>query len=498
MMCLPAYDVLDRDGVGAAPADRGAVIEAWIVLASLALEAAVGYPAALHARIPHPVVWAGNSISALERWWNQPAYSFARRRVLGFVAVAVVTGAAVLAGVGVQWVVTRSAERLVANGGFCLAAGPRCLAPSAVHAVAGARSAGGLGADAAPMVGRAVADAVGAARAVGLADAAGAVDVPGAAAATGAVGGTGAAGGAGRSAIPWVVQLAAMAIIAIVGTVGLAQRSLFEHVNKELISLRAGVLPASREGVSHIVGRDTRQLDAAGVCAAALESLAESFNDGIVAPTFWFLIAGLPGLFAYKVINTADSLIGHKEERWRAFGWTAARVDDVANLVPARIAGTLLVLAGLRGFGVMLSDAAKHASPNAGWPEAAMAGALRIRLGGPATYDGVLHERPVFGTGPTPGVAELRRGLRLYVVACGLLWVVIAAVGLAVGMRAGAEVLGPGVAARGPRVAVVRPSIAAAAPHVAVVGLGVVAAAPGVAAAGSGVASATSGVLWPH
>jgi adenosylcobinamide-phosphate synthase len=239
----------------------------------------------------------------------------------------------------------------------------------------------------------------------------------------------GAAGTAGSSGLALAVHLAAMAVIALVGTIGLAQRSLFEHVNNVLTSLRAGNLPASREGVSLIVGRDTRQLDATGVSAAALESLAESFNDGIVAPTFWFLIAGLPGLFAYKVINTADSLIGHKEERWRAFGWTAARVDDVANLVPARIAGGLLVLAGLRGFGVMLSDAAKHASPNAGWPEAAMAGALRIRLGGPAIYDGVLHQRPVFGTGPAPGVAELRRGLRLYVVACGLLWLAIAAVG---------------------------------------------------------------------
>jgi adenosylcobinamide-phosphate synthase len=317
------------------------------VLASLALEAAVGYPAALHLRIPHPVVWAGNTINALERWWNKAEYSFARRRLLGFVAVVLVGGAAILAGLGVQWIV-----RVVAGAG----------------------------------------------------------------------------GTAGSSGLALAVHLAATAVIALVGTIGLAQRSLFEHVNNVLTSLRAGTLPASRERVSLIVGRDTRQLDAAGVSAAALESLAESFNDGIVAPTFWFLIAGLPGLFAYKVINTADSLIGHKEERWRAFGWTAARVDDVANLVPARIAGALLVLAGLRGFGVMLSDAAKHASPNAGWPEAAMAGALRIRLGGPATYDGVLHERPVFGTGPAPGVAELRRGLKLYVIACGLLWLAIAAV----------------------------------------------------------------------
>lgn len=176
-----------------------------------------------------------------------------------------------------------------------------------------------------------------------------------------------------------------------------------------------------------IVGRDTQRLDACGVSAAALESLAESFNDGIVAPAFWFVLAGLPGLFTYKVLNTADSLIGHKEERWRAFGWAAARADDVANLVPARIAGTLLVFAGWAGLLVMFKDASKHASPNAGWPEAAMAGALGVRLGGPTAYDGVVHERPVFGTGRAPGVADLARGLRVYVIACLLLWALVVA-----------------------------------------------------------------------
>jgi adenosylcobinamide-phosphate synthase len=131
------------------------------------------------------------------------------------------------------------------------------------------------------------------------------------------------------------------------------------------------------------------------------------------------------------VLNTADSLIGHKEERWRAFGWAAARADDVANLVPARLAGLLLVVSGGGGFGVMVRDASKHASPNAGWPEAAMAGALGIRLGGPARYDGVMHERPVFGAGREPAVYELARGLRIYLVACGLLWLLIAAAGVA-------------------------------------------------------------------
>jgi adenosylcobinamide-phosphate synthase len=170
-------------------------------------------------------------------------------------------------------------------------------------------------------------------------------------------------------------------------------------------------------------------LDETGISAAALESLAESFNDGIVAPALWLLFFGIPGLFFYKVLNTADSLVGHKEPRWRAFGWAAARADDVANLVPSRLAGMLLVVAGGGGLGVMLRDASKHASPNAGWPEAAMAGALGVKLGGPATYDGVLHERPVFGRGLGPAPAELARGLRIYVVACGLLWTLIAVVG---------------------------------------------------------------------
>jgi adenosylcobinamide-phosphate synthase len=344
--------------------------EAWIVLASLALEAWVGYPAALHARIPHPVVWAGNAISAFERLWNEAEYSFAARRALGCVAIVVVTGAAVALGWGLQELVGFAVDAAAGSGG---------------SAASGALTATADGVPVASL------------------------------------------GGA------WVAaHLAGMAVVAMLGTTGLAQRSLFDHVNNVLVALRDGNLAASRERVSLIVGRDTQRLDATGVSAAALESLAESFNDGIVAPAFWFLIAGLPGLFAYKVLNTADSLIGHKEERWRAFGWAAARADDVANLVPARIAGALLVLAGRGGFGVMLSDAAKHSSPNAGWPEAAMAGALRVKLGGPATYDGVLHERPIFGSGPVPGTAELGRGLRIYVIACSLLWLFVTAVGVVV------------------------------------------------------------------
>lgn len=211
-------------------------------------------------------------------------------------------------------------------------------------------------------------------------------------------------------------------LVVLIATTGLAQRSLFTHVRDVLRPLSSGDLVEARVAVAKIVGRDTSNLNESGVAGAALESLAESFNDGVVAPAFWLCVGGLPGLFAYKALNTADSLIGHREPRWRMFGWAAARADDVANLIPARIAGLLLVAAGRRGQWVMWRDASKHASPNAGWPEAAMAGALGVRLGGPAIYDGVLHERPVFGSGPEPVANDLARGLRLYVVACGMVW----------------------------------------------------------------------------
>jgi len=220
-------------------------------------------------------------------------------------------------------------------------------------------------------------------------------------------------------------------LAALFATPGLAQRSLDDHAEAVRRPLVAGQLAEARGAVSRIVGRDTAALGASGVAAAALESLAESFNDGVVAPAFWLAIAGLPGLYAYKAINTADSLIGHKEPRWRAFGWAAARADDIANLIPARIAGALIALAGGGAWRTMLRDAPKHASPNAGWPEAAMAGALRVRLGGPAVYDGVRVERPVFhADGAAPRPEDLARGLAVYRRACVLLLMGIAAWGL--------------------------------------------------------------------
>lgn len=222
-------------------------------------------------------------------------------------------------------------------------------------------------------------------------------------------------------------------IVVLVATAGLAQRSLYLHVHDVLRALNAGELTSAQEAVGRIVGRDTNTLTASEVAAASLESLGESFNDAVVAPTFWLLVGGLPGLFAYKAINTADSMIGHVEERWRSFGWAAARLDDLVNLVPARIAGFMLAAAGPGGFRVMWRDAPKHASPNAGWPEAALAGGLAVRLGGPAYYDGVLHNRAIFGDGRTPQVDDLRRGLRVYMRACALLWLSVLSIALFAG-----------------------------------------------------------------
>jgi adenosylcobinamide-phosphate synthase len=212
-----------------------------------------------------------------------------------------------------------------------------------------------------------------------------------------------------------------------IATFGLAQKSLHQHVKAVERPLAARDLASARMAVGQIVGRDVERLDPSGVSAAAIESLAESFSDGIVAPAFWLLIGGLAGLFAYKVVNTADSMIGHLEPRYRAFGWAAARTDDLMNLIPARLAGALIALAGAGGWRAMVRDAPRHASPNAGWPEAAMAGALRLQLGGPAVYDGEILERPRFGAGRAAAVDDLKRGLAIYRRACGLLWSLLAA-----------------------------------------------------------------------
>ena len=213
--------------------------------------------------------------------------------------------------------------------------------------------------------------------------------------------------------------------MAILAWPALAQRSLFDHVRAVGERIDAGDLAGARTAVGMIVGRDTAQLDESGVARAAIESLAESFCDGVAAPLFWLLLLGLPGVWAYKAVNTADSLIGHREERWRAFGWAAARFDDLLNWIPARLSGLLISLAGGSGWRVLWRDARKHASPNAGWPEAAMAGALGLRLAGPVAYDGVMHDKPWIGDGTSDaGGEEIDRALAIYLRACLLLWLI--------------------------------------------------------------------------
>jgi adenosylcobinamide-phosphate synthase len=229
----------------------------------------------------------------------------------------------------------------------------------------------------------------------------------------------------------WAVKNLWTTLLALLlASTGLAQRSLYTHVAAINTALQANDLPAARLALGHIVGRDTAGLSVGGVAAATLESLAESFCDGIVAPAFWFLLFGLAGLFAYKAINTADSMIGHREPRWRAFGWASARTDDLFNLIPARLSGCLLALAARGGWRIMLRDAKKHASPNAGWPEAAMAGGLNIRLGGPVSYDGAPHPRPWFGDGKQTEATDLTRGLRVYLDGCAYLWAMLVVGGL--------------------------------------------------------------------
>lgn len=222
----------------------------------------------------------------------------------------------------------------------------------------------------------------------------------------------------------------AWAGIALAAWPALAQRSLYQHVAPVWHALEAGDLAMARRAVGRIVGRDTDPLDEAGVARAATESLAESFCDGVVAPLFWLMLGGLAGVWAYKAVNTADSLIGHREEPFAMFGWAAARFDDLLNLVPARLSGLLLCVAGGGGWRVLWRDHARHASPNAGWPEAAMAGALGIRLAGPIRYDGVPHVKPwIGGEGRDASAGDLRAAGTVYLRACGLLWLAAALIG---------------------------------------------------------------------
>lgn len=290
---------------------------AVIMLGGLLIEASIGWPAALFARIGHPVTWMGRAISVCETRWNNGTR---RQRIFGgTVTVILMVGmAATLA-----WVV-------------------QMMLP-----------AGSIG---------------------------------------------------------W-------AIGAVLAWPFLAARSLHDHVKAVADPLQNGDLPGARHAVSMIAGRDPEQLDQAGIARAAMESLAENCSDGVIAPVFWGLIAGLPGIVAYKTINTMDSMIGHRNDRYEAFGKPAARLDDLINWLPARLNGVLFALAAAsqNALRVMWHDAASHRSPNAGWPETAMAGALNVRLSGPRVYGDRVADEPWLNSGaPDPVAADLVRGLRLY------------------------------------------------------------------------------------
>ncbi|SMX34872.1 adenosylcobinamide-phosphate synthase CbiB [Actibacterium lipolyticum] len=291
------------------------------MLIAMALDACIGWPNALFARIGHPVTWLGALINALEKLWNRPDATPPARKLAG-VLTALIT--------------------ITIAGGAALM-------------ITLALPAGWLG----------------------------------------------------------------TVLTGILAWPLVATRSMHEHVAAVARPLIAGDLSTARQAVAMIVGRNPSELDEPAVARAALESLAENTSDGIVAPVFWGALLGLPGIAAYKAINTLDSMIGHRTPRHEAFGWASARIDDVVNLIPARLTGLLFAAASARPVTALKSmwrDAHQHRSPNAGWPESAMAGALRVRLSGPRVYDGHVADEPwVNAPMPDPTPSDLKRGLALYV-----------------------------------------------------------------------------------
>jgi adenosylcobinamide-phosphate synthase len=226
---------------------------------------------------------------------------------------------------------------------------------------------------------------------------------------------------------------------AVVASIFLAARSLHDHVAAVRDAFATGGIDAARAAVSRIVGRDPTSLDVARIWRAAIESTAENFSDGVVAPALWFAVLGLPGLIAYKAINTADSMIGHRSERHRKFGWAAARLDDLVNLPASRIAGALVALAAPtaggsigEAFRTMWRDAGKHRSPNAGWPEAAMAAALGLALAGPRRYAGNIVSDPFLNESGRRSATpqDISRALGVYRVANVILFAVATVAGL--------------------------------------------------------------------
>ncbi len=250
----------------------------------------------------------------------------------------------------------------------------------------------------------------------------------------------------GALLLGWLIQVTLLIlpfgwlILALLASTLIAQKSLAEHVIAVADALEGGGIVKGRETVAQIVGRDPEMLSEGGVSRAAIESCAENFSDGVVAPIFWFAVLGLGGLLAYKAINTADSMIGHRTERHEAFGMASARVDDAVNWIPARLAAFLIAVAapfaGQSISGAVraaISDAEKHKSVNAGWPEAAMAGALGIALAGPRVYKGVVTEDPYLNDAGRKNANsdDIRASVPLMRTACILQAVLVVAVWLA-------------------------------------------------------------------
>ncbi|WP_108820284.1 adenosylcobinamide-phosphate synthase CbiB [Pseudovibrio sp. Alg231-02] len=226
-------------------------------------------------------------------------------------------------------------------------------------------------------------------------------------------------------------------LVALIGMTLIAQKSLYQHVARVRDALRNSGLTEARKQVSMIVGRNPEYLDEAGVSRAAIESCSENFSDGVVAPIFWFAVLGLPGLFIYKAVNTADSMIGHKNEAYEDFGWASARFDDLINLPASRLSGLLIVLAALisgRAYKTALStihrEAKNHRSPNAGWPEAAMAGALGVALAGPRQYAEYRVEDPFMNAKgrKIADADDIDGALKLMAISSALLALLIAAI----------------------------------------------------------------------
>ena len=238
-------------------------------------------------------------------------------------------------------------------------------------------------------------------------------------------------------AIPYLGFVITLLIVAML----LAGGNLDRHVREVAATLRTEGLAGGRRSVARIVGRDPETLDEAAVCRAAIESLAENASDGVTAPALWFLIGGLPGIITYKAINTADSMIGHMSDQYRAFGWAAARLDDLVNLPASRLTGLAFIAAAALVPGASTGtawqayrrDAAKHRSPNAGWPEAAMAGALGLKLGGPRVYGGSAVADSWMGNGtPEATPKDIERAVTIYRVAAGGALLIIATFGMLV------------------------------------------------------------------